>query len=126
LKQKEGKVKKMVVVGMALLAAGCVSHGVAEDFKWKAEVPASVDKGLDMIFQVFATDGAGVQVKGMKYHYLVQWPGGTSNPLRRMGRTGENEKVRAGLQTGTALMVVTCADRSGNQAKVDEVKFEVK
>lgn len=118
--------KKMVVVGMAFLAAGCASRGVAEDFKWKTEVPASVNKGLDMVFQVFATDGAGAKVQGVKYHYLVQWPGGSATPLRRMGRTGENEKVRAGLQPGTALMVVTCEDRSGNQAKVDEVKFEVK
>lgn len=105
---------------------GCSVPGTAEDFAWSLEVPKSVDKGADLVFRVLTHNAAKEPVDGVKYHYQILWTGGSSNPLRHTGRTGEDERIRSRLAAGPATLVVTCVNRSGNLIKVGEAGFEVK
>ncbi len=118
----------MVGIGLGLWAvwAGCASPGTAEDFKWSIDCPKTVDKGAEFLFTVRTTNPAGVAVSDVSYRYQILWPGGTSNPLRHGGRSGEPEKVKARMATGPATMVVTCDNRQGLDVKVLEATFEVK
>lgn len=105
---------------------GCYVAGTAEEFKWTLEVPKSVEKGAELVFRVTASNAAGEQINGVKYHHQTLWPGGSTSPLRHTGRTGEEERIRARLMAGPATLVVTCEDRSGVLIKVGEAQFEVK
>jgi hypothetical protein len=113
-----------VVCLLALL--GCGTTGVAEDFKWSVDCPKTVDRGAEFAFTVSAVNAAGEPVKGVSYRYQILWTGGSSNPLRHRGSTGENEKVHARMTTGPATIVFTCPNREGLDAKVLEAAFEVK
>jgi hypothetical protein len=116
------------VVSLLALAAlpGCGATGVAEDFKWSVECPKTVDRGAEFAFTVTAANAAGEPVKGISYRYQILWTGGSSNPLRHPGATGQSEKVHARMTTGPATIVFTCPNREGLDAKVVETSFEVK
>lgn len=109
----------------ALALAGCGTSGVAEDFTWTVDCPKSVDRGAEFLFTLHAAR-AGEPVKGVSYRYQILWTGGSSNPLRHRGSTGEPEKVHARMTTGPATVVFTCANRAGLDTKVLEATFEVK
>lgn len=121
---------KNVAVVVSLLAgaglAGCGTAGVAEDFKWSIDAPKTVDRGAEFGFTVTAVNAAGEAVNGVVYRYQILWTGGSSNPLRHRGSTGETEKVHARMTTGPATIVITCPNRAGLDAKVLETGFEVK
>lgn len=116
-----------VVLLLAIPAlAGCGTAGLAEDFKWSVDCPKTVDRGAEFAFTVTAVNAAGEAVNGVGYRYQILWTGGSSNPLRHRGSTGEAEKVHARMTTGPATLVVTCPNRAGMDAKVLEATFEVK
>jgi len=116
-----------VVFSLAIAAlAACGTTGIAEDFKWSVECPKSVDRGAEFAFLVTAVNAGGEPVKGVSYRYQILWTGGSSNPLRHRGSTGENEKVHARMTAGPATIVFTCPNREGLDAKVLETSFEVK
>jgi len=110
----------------AAALAGCGTAGVAEDFKWSVECPKSVDRGAEFAFTLKAVNAAGEAVDGVSYRYQILWPGGSSNPLRHRGSTGESQKVHARMTTGPATIVFTCLNRAGLDTKVLETSFEVK
>jgi hypothetical protein len=114
------------VVAFQLSLASCAVPGKAEDFRWSLDVPATVDRGGDLVFQVHSVSAAGETVDGVTYHYLILWTGGSSNPLRHSGRTGTPESTRARVSVGPATLVITCEDQTGKQVKVAEKSFEVK
>jgi len=116
----------MAMVMLASLWTGCVVAGTAEEFTWSIQVPKTVDKGADLVFQVKAVNASGEQVIGVRYHYQILWTGGSSSPLRHKGRTGEDETIRARIVAGPATLVVTCENKSGVLIKVGEAQFEVK
>jgi hypothetical protein len=118
----------LAVVSLLALAAvsGCGTAGVAEDFKWSADLPKTVDRGAEFGFTVTAMNAGGEAVSGVGFRYQILWPGGSSNPLRHRGSTGEVEKVHARMTTGPATIVITCPNRAGMDAKVLEAAFEVK
>jgi hypothetical protein len=64
--------------------------------------------------------------EGDRLPYQILWTGGSSNPLRHRGTTGQIEKVHARMTTGPATIVFTCPNREGLDAKVLETSFEVK
>lgn len=109
-----------------LVLAGCGTAGVAEDFKWSVDLPKTVDRGAEFGFTVTAASSGGEAVSGVGFRYQILWSGGSSNPLRHRGATGELEKVHARMTTGPATIVVTCPNRAGMDAKVLEATFEVK
>jgi len=117
-----------LVVSLLALASlpGCGAPGVAEDFKWSVDCPKTVDRGAEFVFTVHALNAAGEPVKGVGYRYQILWTGGSSNPLRHRGSTGEGEKLHARMTTGPATIVFTCPNREGLDAKVLETTFEVK
>jgi hypothetical protein len=118
---------KTILPVVSLLAlAGCGTAGVAEDFKWSVDLPKTVDRGAEFGFTVTAVNAGGEAVSGVGYRYQILWPGGSSNPLRHRGSTGEVEKVHARMTTGPATIVVTCPNRAGLDAKVLEATFGVK
>ena len=106
--------------------AGCGTAGVAEDFKWSVECPKTVDRGAEFAFTLTAVNAAGEAVNGIGYRYQILWTGGSSNPLRHRGSTGESQKVHARMVTGPATIVFTCPNRAGMDAKVLEAMVEVK
>ena len=118
----------LAVVSLAAVVAvaGCASPGAAEDFKWSIECPKSVDKGSEFTFVVTTANPSGQAVNGMRFHYQIMWTGGSANPLRHKGHSGENEKVHARLAPGPATIVVTSENREGLETKVLESSFEVK
>jgi hypothetical protein len=121
------KVAGFVVSLLAVAAlAGCGASGLAEDFKWSVECPKTVDRGAEFAFTVTALSAAGEPVKGVSYRYQILWTGGSSNPLRHRGATGESEKVHARMVAGPATIVFTCPNREGLEAKVLEATFEVR
>jgi hypothetical protein len=71
-------------------------------------------------------NAAGEAVNGVGYRYQILWTGGSTNPLRHRGSTGEGEKVHARMVAGPATIVFTCLNRAGLDAKVLETSFEVK
>jgi len=121
---------KIILLVVSLLAtaglSGCASTGVAEDFTWAIDCPKTVDKGAEFTFVVAATGAAGQAVDGVKYRYQILWTGGSTNPLRHKGQSGERQKVHARLAAGPATIVVTCENREGLEKKVLETSFEVK
>jgi hypothetical protein len=116
------------VVSLLTVAAlaGCGTAGVAEDFKWSVECPRTVDRGAEFAFTVTSVNAAGESTGGVSYRYQILWTGGSSNPLRHRGSTGQSEKVHARLTPGPATIVVTCPNRAGLDTKVVEATFEVK
>ena len=66
------------------------------------------------------------RVEGMGFHYMIVWPGGSTAPVRRYGRTGEEQKVRARVIAGTATLLVHMEDIEGVSIKVAEASFKVK
>ena len=117
-----------IMLAVAVLAslAACSGAGLAEDYTWKIEAPAQVDKGADFAFKVVTTNPAGEAVEGIGYHYQIQWPGGTVQPLRRRGASGLEERRRAGLTPGNSVLVVTCENREHAIVKVAEATVTVK
>ena len=113
-----------MTAGAAL--AGCGTPGTAEEFTWAIENPKTVDKGAEFLFTVKATNAAGAAVDGVKFRYQILWTGGSSNPLRHSGRTGEAQRLHARMVAGPATIVVTSSNRDGLETKVVECTFEVK
>jgi hypothetical protein len=111
---------------VVLLLAGCASPGTAEDFTWSIEAPKTADKGAEFTFVVRALSAAGQMVDGVKIRYQTVWPGGSPNPLRHRGRTGEPVKVHARVLPGPATILVLSENREGMEVKVAETTFEVK
>lgn len=115
-----------------LAAAGCVSPGTAEDFKWSAECPKSVDKGSEFNLVISATKESeeaenGLRaITGVECHYQIHWTGGSSLPLRHVARTGEPVKIRARVVPGPATILVTSLNREGLDVKVLETTIDVK
>lgn len=105
---------------------GCATPGVAEDFKWSVECPKAVDRGAEFTLTVRTVGSAGQAVDGVRYRYQILWAGGSSNPLRHKGNSGEAEKVHARMVPGPATIVFTCQNREGLDTKVLETSFEVK
>jgi hypothetical protein len=116
---------RAAVVFMAAALAGCGARGTAEDFTWSIDCPKTVDKGAEFFFTVASSTAAG-PVEGVTYRYQILWPGGSTNPLRHKGRTGEAQKVHARLAVGAATLVVTSENRAGLETKVAECTVEVK
>jgi len=113
-------------VVLLLAGAGCASPGSAEDWTWSIECPKTVDKGSEFIFVVRTANAAGEPVAGVKFRYQIRWTGGTSNPLRHKGRTGDPMKTHARVEAGPATIVVVSENREGLETKVLESTFEVK
>lgn len=118
--------RAVVSIVAAAALAGCARPGTAEEFTWSAEVPKSVDRGTEFTIVVRAQNAAGQPVTGVKYRYQIVWTGGSSNPLRHSGLTGEMEKIRARVVPGPATILFTCVNRAGLDTKVLESSFEVK
>src|SRR5262245_1382012 len=118
--------KSIPFVVSLLALAGCATSGVAEDFKWSVECPRSVDRGAEFAFVVTAVNAAGSRVDGVRYRYQILWPGGSSNPLRHKGSTGDKEVLHARMSVGRATIVFTCPNRDGLDTKVLQTTFEVK
>jgi hypothetical protein len=121
----------IVVVSMLALAglAGCVSPGTAEDFKWTAECPKTVDKGSEFNLTINATKESeeGIKpIEGVPFTYQVHWTGGSSAPLRHLGYTGEAVKIRARMVLGPATILITSANKDKLDVKVLETAIEVK
>jgi len=117
------------VVLMAAALAGCALSSVAaEDLTWGVACPKAVDRGAEFSFTVgsYVTNSGGITATGVEYRYQILWPGGSSNPLRHKGRTGEPQKVHARLEPGTATLVVTCENRAGQETKFAGCTFEVR
>jgi hypothetical protein len=114
------------IVVSLLALAGCATPGTAEDFKWSVECPKTVDRGAEFLFTVTAAKASGEAVNGVGFRYQILWTGGSANPLRHRGSTGESEKVHARVTTGPATIVITCLNRQGLDTKVLEASFEVK
>ncbi len=124
---------------LALALAGCSSYRPAEEYQWSIEAPAKVDPGADLVFKVKtlmrvtrppAKEGEEPEVKewevaGVPYQFTVVWPGGSTSPLPRAGRAGEERKVRARVQKGKATLLVHAGDKEGHSIKVAEATFEV-
>src|SRR5437764_14975597 len=119
----------ILAVTLAALA-GCVSPGTAEDFKWTADCPKTIDKGSEFKLTVLATKtveateeaGPTTQaIEGVDYTYQIHWTGGSSAPLRHRGTTGEPVKIRARLVPGPATILVTSLNKEGLDVKVLEV-----
>ena len=118
--------KNAGLVVSLLALAGCSTTGVAEDFTWSVDCPKTVDRGAEFALTVTAVNAAGRPVNGISYRYQILWSGGSSNPLRHRGSTGQSEKVHARMTTGPATIVFTCPNREGLDTKVLETSFEVK
>jgi hypothetical protein len=124
---------KRAMTAVALLAlAGC-TKGTIEDYKWTVECPQTVDKGTEFNLLVNTShksesaDGATESpAGGVPFHYQVQWPGGTSMPLRHNGYSGEPIRIRARMSPGPATILITALNREGLDVKVQETKIEVK
>ena len=125
---------KRAMMAVAVLAlAGCTT-GTLEDYKWKVECPATVDKGTEFNLLVntartmVSDEGAAGEnpETGVPFHYQVQWPGGTSLPLRHIGYSGEAIKIRARMSPGPATILITALNKEGLDVKVQETKIEVK
>jgi len=118
----------LLAISLVLTAAlaGCATPGTAEQFTWSIDAPTTVDRGTEFLFVVNAANPAGEPVNGVKYHYQIEWPGGSLIALRHAGSTGEREKVRARLTAGPAVILVTCDNRHGIDTKVLEATVEVK
>ena len=124
---------KRAMTTVALLAlAGCTT-GTMENYKWSLECPKTVDKGTEFNLLVNTTqtsesaEGAtDSPASGVPFHYQIQWPGGTSVPLRHNGYTGEAIKIRARMSTGPATVLITALNKEGLDVKVQETKIEVK
>jgi hypothetical protein len=116
----------VVSIGVMALLGGCKSVGTAEEFTWSADLPKDVDRGAEFTLLVKTVNPAGAAVNGVSYRYQILWPQGSANPLRHKGVSGDPEKVKARMVTGTATIVFTCPNREGLDVKVLESKFEVK
>jgi hypothetical protein len=117
----------VVLIGSLASMVSCASSpGTAEDFTWSAEFPKSVDKGAEFTFMVKTANSSGQAVDGVKFRYQIHWPGGSAQPLRHKGRSGELEKVHARLVPGMVTVVFTSENREGLDSKVLESSFEVK
>src|SRR2546428_755329 len=108
--------------GSTLLTTGCASPGTAEDFKWTADCPKTVDKGSEFKLTILATKsvepteegGPTTQaIEGVEFTYQIHWTGGSSAPLRHRGSTGEAVKIRARLVPGPATILVTSLNKEG-------------
>ena len=118
---------KIVLSVVSLLAiTGCASPGVAEDFVWLVSCPKTVDRGAEFEFVVRSCTAASKPVNGVSYRFHILWPGGSANPLRHRGSTGEPIKLHARMSAGPATIVVTCPNRDGLDTTVLETTFEVK
>jgi hypothetical protein len=117
-----------LVLPLAAVAAlsGCTAHDYVTEHKWTIEAPTEVMKGTEFPFKVKLVDAQEKEADGVGYHYQIHWPGGSVQPLRHAGWTGEEQKRRASIVPGTATVVVTCADKDGAVVKVAEAKVEVK
>ena len=121
------KVAPFVVFLLAVAAlAGCGSPGVAEDFKWSADHPRTVDRGAEFAFTLTAVNAAGEAVTGVPYSFQILWTGGSSKPLRHRGSTGTAVKLHARTEAGPATILFTCLNRAGLDEKVLEARLEVK
>jgi len=124
---------KRAMTAVALLAlAGCTT-GTMEDYKWKVEVPPTVDKGTEFNLLVNTSKtGASAEgatetaADGVPFHYQIHWTGGSSAPLRHTGYSGEAVKIRARMAAGPATILITALNREGLDVKVQETKIEVK
>ena len=113
------------IVAVAALS-GCATPGTADQFTWSMECPTTVDRGAEFLFVVRSANAAGEPVNGVTYRFQILWTGGSATPLRHYGSTGVDEKVRARLVAGSAVIFVTCANREGMDTLVLETTFEVK
>ncbi len=120
------KIFTPLVLVLASALAGCARGDYINDHKWAVEAPKEVAKGSDLQFKVTLLNAEEKPEEGVDFHYQILWPGGTVQPLRHPGRTGEDQKRRASLQPGTAKVVVTCANKDGATVKVAEASVEVK
>ena len=107
-------------------ASGCGTPGTAEEFAWSIDLPTTVDKGAEFTFVVRSVNSLGTPVPDVGYRYQILWSGGSSNPLRHRGRTGEEQKIHARMTPGPATIVITCENREKLESKVLEATFEVK
>jgi hypothetical protein len=124
---------KTAALGLPLVAlvalaaiAGCTAHDYVTEHKWTIEAPTEVMKGTEFPFKVKLVDAGDTEANGVGYHYQIHWPGGSAQPLRHLGRTGEEQKRRAGIVAGKATVVVTCENKEGALVKVAEATVEVK
>ena len=124
---------KRAMTAVVLLAfAGCTT-GTMENYKWSLDCPQTVDKGTEFSLLVHTTqksesaEGATeTPADGVPFHYQIQWPGGTSVPLRHNGCSGDPIKIRARMSTGPATILITALNKEGLDVKVQETKIEVK
>ena len=124
-----------VALGACAGLGACVSPGTAEDFKWTADCPKTVDKGSEFKLNVLATksiepaeEGGPTTkaIEGVEYTYQIHWTGGSSAPLRHKGYTGDPVKIRARLVPGPATILVTSLNKDGLDVKVLETTIDVK
>ena len=132
----------MKSLGAGLLVAalaGCASYGTAGDYDWLIDAPPDVSPGADLVFTVRtvvkttvpAAEGRPAEVRewdveGKEFHFIVLWPGGSTSPLRRIGRSGEELKLRARAIPGKATLIVLSEDAEQKSVKVAEASFEVR
>ena len=114
------------LAGLIVLASlvACSSFGTVEDYRWSISAPPRVARGTKLVFTVKAAGKDGEAATGLKYHYIVGWPGGESS-IRHVGKTFDEEKIRASAHTGPATLLVFAQDQSGNTVKVAETTVMV-